>query len=196
MSIMKPFNKSELISILIIFAILIGVSVPNFISSFQRARDQARKDDMGAIVHALDEYYLDFGEFPKASIDGKILSCKKPGTEVTVNSTGRLEVNLIPCEWGKDSIVDLTPDSNKIYLRSLPKDPNLQKNGATYIYFSNGSRYQIYASLENKNWDEYDPKIVARQIMCGTKVCNSGRAFSRTRTDISIDEYEHTLLQK
>lgn len=190
---MKNFSKSEFILIFIIFAILFAISIPNFAASIKKARDQARKDDLGTIVHALDDYYQDFGEFPLSSVDGKILACKKAEDQVRVDEKKRLVVNLIPCEWGKDPIVDLTPGSNKVYISALPRNLDFLKTGTTYIYFSNGTRYQIYGHLENKDWDEYDPKIIARNIMCGTKVCNFGRSFSATPTNISIEEYEKTI---
>ncbi len=192
-STMKPFTRSEIIGVFIIFLVLVGVSIPNFITSLTRSRDQARKDDLGSIVNTLDNYYLDFGEFPKSSEDGKIIACKKPGDVVRVDSKKRLIVNLIPCEWGKDPISDLTPGSTKVYVASIPRDPDYLTRGSSYLYFSNGLRYQIYASLERSDWDEYDPKIVARNLMCGTKVCNIGRSFSETPTDISIEEYEIQL---
>ncbi len=190
---MKPFTKSEFISIVIIFVVLALISLPNFLMSLTKSRDQSRKDDLGRIVQALDEYYVDFGEFPKSSTDGRIVACKNPEEEVKLDSKGRVVVNLIPCDWGKDPIVDLTPKSTKVYLPQIPRDPDYLTRGSNYIYFSNGIRYQLYASLESSTWDEYDPKIIARNIMCGEKVCNTGRSFSETPTNISIEEYEIKL---
>ena len=190
---MKPFTKSELISVVIIFTVLAAISIPNFILSLTKSRDQSRKDDLGTMVSALDNYYTDFGEFPKSSPDGKIVACKKPEDQVKVDIKGHVIVNLIPCEWGKDSIVDFTPGSTKVYIAQIPRDPDYLTRGSSYLYFSNGIRYQLYASLESHDWDEYDPKIEARHLLCGTKICNIGRSFSQTPTDISIEEYEIKL---
>lgn len=173
---MKPFTKNELVAVLIIFLVLIGISAPNFVISLRRARDQTRRDDIGSIQGVLTDYFADFGEFPSASPDGKIMACKKPGDKVEIDERGRLKVDFIPCEWGKDGIFDLTPDSHKVYLSSLPRDPD-DKKGVKYFYFSDGSRFQILASFEVKEQADYDPKIVARKIMCGTKICNVGKDF-------------------
>lgn len=192
---MKRFTKSELTSLVVIFLILIIISVPNFVVSLRRARDQVRKDDMGALVHSLDAYFADFGIFPPAAPDGRIMACKKPGDSVTKDKDGRLVVNFIPCDWSIDAIADVTQDNGKVYMPLLPRDPNF-KNGPSYRYISNGSRYQIYVALEGQDNDEYDRKIIARNLVCGNVVCNAGRAYSDTPTDISLEEYEARLMAK
>lgn len=174
---MKNFTKNELIGIVAIFLVLIAVSVPNFALSLRRARDQVRRDDLGALVHALDEYVSDFGELPPASPDGRIMDCVKPGDTVKIDKKGRLVVDLVPCNWGRDALVDLTPGSSKVYMPILPRDPDYNK-GVTYIYFSDGSHYQIFAYMEGgRDEADYDPVIVGRNIMCGVKVCNVGREY-------------------
>jgi predicted HNH restriction endonuclease len=75
----------------------------------------------------------------------------------------------------------------------LPRDPDYKK-GAAYLYLSDGVRYQIYASMEGKDEAEIDPKIIARGLMCGNRVCNIGRSYS-VPTDISIEEYDKLLLK-
>lgn len=174
---MKPFKKTEILGLIIIFSLLVVISVPNFILSLRRARDQVRRDDLGVLVHAMDVYGNDFGEFPPASNDGRIMDCKSPDETVTIDKKGRLVVNLLPCDWGKDSFVDLTPGSSIVYISVLPRDPDYQK-GVRYLYFSDGSRYQIFASMEGgKSEAEYDSKIVARGLMCGSNICNVGRSY-------------------
>jgi type II secretory pathway pseudopilin PulG len=172
---MKPFTKPELISLSLIFLLLVVISVPNFVLSLRRARDQVRRDDMGALQHGLDEYHADFRQFPLSSPDGKIIACKAPDTTPVVDAKGRLKVDLIPCEWGRDSLIDLTPGSSKVYVKVIPGDPGLDK-GITYKYFSDGESFQIFAALEGKDEPEYDEKIIARNISCGTQICNLARS--------------------
>jgi type II secretory pathway pseudopilin PulG len=193
---MKPFNKSEVTAVIVIFLILIGISVPNFIVSLRRARDQVRKDDMGALEHGLGEYLKDFTSFPLASSDGKIIACKNPGDQVQIDKKGRLVVNLRPCEWGHDAIIDFTPGSTKEYLHILPLDPNADK-GATYHYFSDGQRFQIFVALEGKEDVEYDSKIISRNISCGSVICNAGRSYG-CATDKTLEqcEYEANIKRK
>src|SRR5512146_2042380 len=113
---LKAFTKNEIFGLIAIFLLLIIISVPNFLLSLRRARDQVRRDDLGALVHSLDEYITDFRELPPASPDGRIMDCLYPGEKVTTDKKGRLIVNLRPCDWGKDAFIDLTPGSKKVYM--------------------------------------------------------------------------------
>lgn len=192
---MKPFTKSEVWGTIAIFLILIIISVPNFVLSLRRARDQVRRDDLGALVKSLDEYVSDFRELPPGSPDGRIMDCINPGEKVTVDKKGRLVANLRPCDWGKDAFIDLTPGSKRVYMPILPRDPDYNK-GVTYLYLTDGARYQLFAYMEGgKDEADYDPGIVARNLMCGNKVCNVGRAYG-VPINISIEEYDRQLKLK
>jgi len=190
---MKHFSKSEIISLVIIFTVLAAVSIPNFIMSLRRARDKVRRDDMGALNHAFDEYLADFNNsLPQATPDGRIMDCLKPGDKPIQNKSGGWSYNPIPCNWGKDSFVNLI--TGKVYMSTLPQDPNY-KSGAIYLYLSDGDRYQTYATMEGTDEPEVDPKIIARNLMCGNKVCNIGRSYN-VPTDISIEAYNELLMGK
>jgi type II secretory pathway pseudopilin PulG len=184
---MRPLLKSEIISLIIIFLVLIGVSWPNFALSLRRARDQIRRDDIGQIQGAIDAYYADYGVFPLSSPDGKMLVCKaKDSAETQVN--GQVKINLVPCNWGHDTWLNLTPGVNKVYMKVLPGDPNLS-HGTTYVYFSDGSRYQLFGSLEGLDEAGYDSKLAERGVKCGNKICNIGRA-NNVPLYITIEEYD------
>lgn len=177
---MKFFSRQELIQIGIVLSLLIFVSLANFQVSLRRSRDSQRKNDLGSVVGALDRYFKDFGGFPLSSEDGRIIACLREGE------------NLSPCEWGKDGIRDVSDPSYPPYLVNLPQDPH-HDQGLKYFYIANSSRFQIYASLEGRSEPEYDQKIIERNIMCGTKICNFGRATGKTPLDKSIEEYENKL---
>jgi type II secretory pathway pseudopilin PulG len=166
---MKPFKKDELFSILVIFSILVAVSVPNFIVSLRRARDQVRRDDLGVLQHALDSYYNNYKEFPLSTDDGRMIACLAPGDEFKLDERGKPANNFVPCEWGKDPFL--------AYISILPADPQSQK-GSFYRYISDGERYQIFASFEDKSEPEYDKNIAARNLSCGARLCNVGRFYS------------------
>lgn len=188
---MQKFTKPELKAVIIIFLILIAISIPNFALSIVRARDQVRRDDLGAFENGLGDYAVDFGVFPLSTSDGKIIACKKPGEAPVPDPKGGFKINLIPCEFGKDALIDLSPGSNKVYMPVIPQDPNKNK-GASYAYFSNGTRYQIYTFQEGKDQIEYNPKVIARNLKCGNYICNTGRSY-KVPIDMSISDYE-TLL--
>lgn len=191
---MKRFSKTELIGLLFIFLILVGISVPNFIASLRRARDQVRKDDMGSTWKALGAYQNDFGGFPAATNDGRIVACKKPDDKVSLDKKGHLVINYIPCDWGKDAFVNFTPGKSEQYMVLLPRDPDFEK-GISYEYFSDGHLMQLLVALESKDDPEYDPKIVARGLMCGNVVCNAGRN-SGCPTDKSLEVCEQEGAKK
>ncbi|HKB88776.1 MAG TPA: type II secretion system protein [Patescibacteria group bacterium] len=173
---MKRFTKPEIISLIVIFLVLIGVSWPNFALSLRRARDQIRRDDVGNIQAAIDSYYADYGIFPASTPDGKLVVCKG------INNI------MIPCNYGHDTWVNLTPGVDKTYMRVIPGDPDLSR-GASYAYFSDGSRYQLLASLEGIDEPGYDAKLTDRKVMCGNRICNIGRS-NNVPLYISIEEYD------
>jgi len=176
---MKAFSKSEIISIIIIFIILIVVSWPNFALSLRRARDQVRRDDVGNIQAAIDSYYNDYGIYPLSTSDGKIIACKNPSGPAT---------SMVACNWGHDPWINLTPGVNKVYMSTVPGDPNFGR-GASYVYFSDGSRYQLFASFEGTDEAGYDSKLAALGIKCGSSKCNMGRS-NNVPLYISIEAYD------
>jgi len=190
---MKPFTKSEIISLVVIFLVLIAVALPKFATSLKLSRDQIRRDDMGALNHAFDEYLAEFNNaLPAATVDGRIIDCLAPGDKPVKNANGGWNYNPVPCEWGKDAFTNLI--TGGVYISHLPTDPDYQK-GVSYLYLTDGNRYQIYASMEDKSEPEVDPKIIARNLSCGTRICNMGRSYN-IPTDISIEAYDQMLLEK
>lgn len=189
---MKKLTKPELLGIAIIFLILFIMSLPNFILSVKRARDNTRKGDLGALVYSLGEYQKDMLSYP-LSTDGKITACITPGDNIKTDEKGRIVINFIPCYWGVDGLFD--PRDSNAYMSVIPNDPDSAK-GSSYLYFSNGRRFQIYAALEAIDDDQYDKEIVKRNLMCGVRVCNTGRSDGETPLNISLEEYEESLQPK
>jgi len=194
---MKFLSKEEVKAVLIILAVIVAFSCPNFIVSVRRARDAQRKADVGSIYSALNEFQSDFGSFP-LSREGKIAFCspvvKKEAIVVSNKGSSISDYDYSACEWGKDSILDLFDHAFPPYLKTIPQDPYHSK-GRGYYYLSNGNRYQIYGSLESKDEDEYDEVIIKRGLPCGNKICNFGKAYGKTPLDISIEEYENEISQ-
>jgi type II secretory pathway pseudopilin PulG len=183
---MKFFSKSETISLIVIFLVLIAISWPNFRLSLRRARDQIRRDDIGNIQAAIDIYYLDHGFFPPSSPDGKFVVCK--------DSEGRQTA----CEWGQKWVSPtLTEDKvyvDKVYMNDLPQDPNFN-SGTTFVYFSDPGRYQLLGALEGEDEAEYDAKLAARGVKCGNKICNIGRV-NNVSLYMTIEEYNLMIFCK
>lgn len=190
---MKFFSKEEIKKVGLIIVALLMVSLINFRGSLTKARNAQRNADLTFMREKLEEYQSEVGHFPPSGGDGRILACKGEGTVVNLEFK-RLE-NPAPCKWGEDSLVNYFSDTPKTILEKIPVDPQ-NDDGVRYIYKSNLSRFQIYASLEGKGEAEYSEKIAGIKIKCGSRICNFGKAFSDTPLDKSIQEYENELLNK
>lgn len=200
---MKFFSRKETIGVLAILTLILAASLYNFRISLRRARDAQRKADLGQILNAIGAFQNDFGFYPP-SLDGKIVACKKEGIGSYLKDTGALtlkdrEIDLFeiyaPCEWGKDSLSDVFDPDYPPYLKTLPADPQ-SSMGAYYTYISNGNRFQVYAGLEGKDEDDMQSVLADRNISCGVRICDFGRASGATPLEKSIEEYENELLQE
>lgn len=190
---MQSFTKEEIKKIGLILAILLLISFVNFRGSLRKARDAQRKADLTFLKEKLEEYKSETGYYPPAGADGRILACKGEATIVNLEFK-RLD-NPTTCKWGEDSLINYFSDTAKTIVSRIPVDPQ-NDTGVRYIYKSNSSRFQIYASLEGKSEAEYNKKVEHLKIKCGTRICNFGKAFSDTPLDKSIQEYENELLRK
>jgi hypothetical protein len=201
---MKPFTKQETLVIGIILLAIVVVSLNNFKIAIRRSRDAQRRGDLAAISEALDKFHEDFGYFPFSSTDNRIAACRPDDFDELLQDSVREEgfdylhyfSGLVPCQWGKDSLRDLSDESYPAYLASIPADPRTEK-GFSYVYLSNGNRYQIYAYLEGEESEAgYYQGVVDRGLSCGSKVCNYGKSFGQTPLEKSIEEYENELREK
>lgn len=193
---MKPFTKQEIFGLSIIFLILLAISIPNFALSFKRARDNTRKADLGTMVYGMGEYQKDLLTFPLSNSQAEVVACIAPGEKIETDSKGRLIVSFIPCKWGFDALYDpRNENKEEAYIKTIPNDPQ-NSMGAKYLYFSSGRHFQVYAALEANDDDQYDEAIVRRNLMCGNRICNTGRSDSVTPLDKSIEEYENELMRK
>ena len=178
---MKKFTRQEITGISIILGIIFIASFFNFRISLRRARDAQRVSDLGQMVDLLAVYQKTAGSFPKV-LNGEIQACKGPDTYWDTK-TGSY-VNLLACAWGSDSL-----------LGKLPIDPQ-SSQGDEYLYLSDGSTYQLYASLEGKDEAEYKAEVISRHLSCGNRICNAGKAYGQTPLDKSIEEYENEIRAK
>ena len=190
---MKFFNKEQIKTVGIILFLIAFISFFNFRVSIRRARDNQRKNDLGTLQSALESYHNATSTFPLSSSDGKILACK--GDDTYFDEEKQIWVNIKACDWGKNDLADFSDPHSPVFMSPIPTDPK-NLDGISFIYLSNGKRYQLLAHLEGKDEAEYNPKVEARAIMCGNEICNYARAFSKTPLDISIGEYENQLLEE
>lgn len=173
----SPLSKEEKkVTVLILFVLLVAIAI-NLGHSERKARDNQRKQDIRNIASALSRYNDDFAAYPPA-IDGRIGACGNAGA-------------LAGCRWGEDAILDISDPAYPPYLVRIPVDPQ-NSQGIFYLYLSNEKRFQLFASLEGEDEAEYNPRIVARNLSCGVKLCNFGLSGG-TPLEKSIEEYENEI---
>lgn len=150
-------SKSEFKFIVVVLAILWSLATVNLLESQILARDIQRKNDLKHIATALTEYRRQERMYPKEK-DGKIFAC------FNEDKTFRT------CSWGSDPLESTTSS----YISPMPEDPLEHKNEASYLYLTDGRDFQLFASLEKRDDDEFNKKIEERKLPCGPKICNFG----------------------
>jgi len=179
----RTITKKEAFGILLILVFIFFITFLNFLVSKRNERDNIRNLDITNIARGLEKYRVDYGYYPKSDSEGKIIACKGNETSVqkvngkAVYKTGAKKpvlLNLISCNWGKDSLYDVMDINYPHYLGVIPADPQ-SNSGVSYRYESDGSRYKVYVSYERNTIMDYRKDIKREKILCGKRFCNAGR---------------------
>ncbi len=186
---MQFFSKSELKAVCIILLLIFSATLFNYQIAYRRGRDNQRKNDFGDLVRGIESYHETVGFYPPSSEDGKIRACSDRALRPEEDPFKLFTA----CEWGKDELRDYSGKTGDTFIKTLPQDP-YHKDGRIYFYISDGTYYQIYGALEGKDEDEFNPRVEARNIVCGKDLyCNYGRSSNKTPLDISLEEYKKSL---
>ncbi len=157
----KGFTLIELIVVIGILSVLAVASLValNPVAQFQKANDARRKADLSQIQKALETYYQDNGKYPLSSVSAPLYRITVPPGSTII-------------DWAT---------SWQPYMNLLPRDPIASK---TYVYYSTGQSYYLYASLDRGNKDPQscqnlnangECQNVPAANLCGTGVkCNYG----------------------
>lgn len=113
----RGFTLIELLIVIAIIAILAAIAIPNFLMAQTRSKVTRAKKDMQTLATAIETYYVDYNDYPDASI-----------ATLTGHFNNRLKQLTTPIA----------------YISSLPKDPfrtmttlwpsPTEKGTATYEY--------------------------------------------------------------
>lgn len=135
------FTMVELLIVISIIAILVGiVFAGNIQSSFQKAHDNKRKQDLNKMLRVLEDYYNDNQAYP-------------PNKQVYP-----LDGTIENAPWGG-------PFGS--YAAQLPQDPQFPVRSYFYQVDVNRRFFVIYAKLENK--DDGEIERTGCKTGCGPK---------------------------
>jgi len=158
--------------------IVIVANLRGFAISYARMRDIQRNLDVGFLVNGIKQYKSDYGLFPEAISDGRIVACRGETTGFAKTDGNQMIFepgatkpkikNLVPCDWGVGYLGDPLDSNAPRYVSILPKDP-LADKGVVYRYVSDGESFALYAHFEINRDIGYDKSI---RVQCGTKRCN------------------------
>jgi len=178
------FTLIELLVAMVILGILTVISLGNFSSTQQKARDGRRKADLQNVTKVLEAYYNDYGQYPSSSAESVITdpSATSVGGKIQA-CTG--EPDPFNCEWGQP----MQDDRGTLYTPQLPVDPK----SFEYFYVSDGSSYQLYARLENdKDRDiakQGEAAAAYENTDCGAQACNYGVASTNSSLATVVSDY-------
>lgn len=134
----RGFTLIELLIVVAIIGVLSVLFVNTSAINLKRGRDAKRKSDLESIRAGIETYKSDCNSYPLALSFGGGLN----GSGSTVNCL-----------------------TTNVYISSIPQDAS---TGRTYLYSSNGTTYQICASLETGSGSVSCGGTSA----CGNATCN------------------------
>ena len=161
------------------------VALANFLgfrTSYKRMRDMQRTLDLGKIESGLLSYKSEFGYYPASDKKGRMVACPGEGTGYEKDLNGDFIIlgnkkpklkGLVPCEFGRDSLLDAVDVNYPAYIDKIPTDPQKE---LVYFYISDEKSFSIYAHYELKAAEEYSKGVRKEKIYCGQAICNAKRS--------------------
>lgn len=148
---LRGFTLIELLIVMVIIAILSGISLFALQGTRSSTRDAKRKADLELIATGLELYKADCNYYPD--------SFPSPGEQLTGSGC--------------------TPSNNNIYIQAIPDDPDGSRNylyvalGCNPTSTPSGcTRFRVLAALESKPTPTLPPDCTVSDPNCGTVICN------------------------
>ncbi len=144
----QGFTLIELLVVISIIGILIGLSVFGLQGAREVSRDAKRKSDLELIRSGIEIYKSDCGGYPAGSGD--------PAAVLSPSGNGLVGNGLMT-----------TCATTNTYISLVPLDPVAPSRN--YLYFSNGTTYEICAALEQS---QASAVTCGGSSSCGSSTCN------------------------
>lgn len=146
---LRGFTLVEMLVVISIIAVIVALSLPNYLGARERARDTKRKSELAQMKAALRLYYNDYKQYPDSDLGIYIKGCGTAGTT----------------RCNASSAFSAGPAGNEtIYMRLLPPG-----YASEYFYNRNPARpsdtddFLLKVALDNAS----DPDIATSQSRCG-----------------------------
>ena len=171
------FTLIELLVVITIMSILTVITVSQFQSARQKARDVQRKSDLSSVTKALEMYYADYGRFPMV-----------------------VGVGISSASWGGTFV-----DGSYVYMKIMPKE-NVS-SWPTYCYITNGgatpTKFALLARMENEQDLEggcantNNKTAQVSSVACGGSDANVKYCYAivSPNTSLGVDANGNPLLQ-
>jgi general secretion pathway protein G len=164
------FTLIELLVVIAIMALVIAVSLPNFISARQRARDTRRKEEISGLKQALRLYFNDYQSYPASEMSacgtGKLNYIKGCGTDHNA---------CCPCSSTVDFGIGSSCDT--VYMKKFPSEL-----GSSMFYYLNGDDFCLKVPLENTG----DPDTKTNIVASGRYKCESACGANCSSNDYCV----------
>ena len=176
----KGFTLIELMIVIVILGVLMSTILPKLTGAQARARDAGRVADLRNIESALQIYFDDNGEYPKAPTGGDCLASSPPATPVTEGNAGFITQVLAPYLKG-----------NKV-----PTDPLAEGNATLCASGGNGLGQYWYKDLTKNNIDQSSYVLCADMESwqkANTILSSASSTHSGNSSDAKLDKTKTTF---
>ena len=164
------FTLLELLVVIAIIALMVGVALPNFVSSRARARDSKKIQEMQQLKTALRLYYNDYGQYPAAATGAiKYLA--------NLQGCGTGGTTSCPVCTTADFAAGGSDGCQTVYMKKFPS--YAAPYNVYYYQVNGGTDFRAIVGLENAS----DPSLATSQKLCpsagggsctGTNYCVCG----------------------
>ena len=136
------FTLIEMLVVISVIAIVLAISLPNFIGARERARDAKRKVELGELKKALRLYYNDYQQYPA-------------GSGTTINGCGETGLLACPVCTISEFSAGGADGCTTIYMKRFPGEFDYTLRGQ--------DDFLLKVTLDNKS----DSEIANSQARCG-----------------------------
>ncbi len=175
----RGFTLVELLVVIAIIAVIVALSMPNFLNARERARDAKKKADLREFKAALRLYYNDYMRYPDGTNGLVFKGCGTDGLQLCPGSNGYSSGACATADFAAGG----ADGCQTVYMRTIPRvSTGTRSNDFRYYLKDVASTddFRLKVDLENKS----DQDIISSQQRCPTY---DGSTWSNTSYVVCSD---------